>query len=175
MALNNTKAGKMWKAAQPWTARWTCRSPALFPSPLSFPLPCSYTHPQAKIDSNRLHGAAEPREGGTHHAIEAPGGHHQLCAALLSGKQKLSQQRSQTPTNGPIKTIHLFLANCMCLFHWLYTRSVVGRNFSPALKIPKLRDETQRKARRESLVGKNTGKIRQPRLHAATSSAQHKL
>lgn len=47
-----------------------------------------------------------------------PEGHHQLCtpqetsAALLSGRQQLSKQRrTQTPTKGPVKTIHLFWAN----------------------------------------------------------------
>lgn len=33
-------------------------------------------------------------------------------AALLSGRQQLSKQRrTQTPTKGPVKTIHLFWAN----------------------------------------------------------------
>lgn len=134
----------------------------VLPSPLPFPSHVLTPIPKPRMMATAYMGQLS-HEGGTSHAAEVAGSHCQLCEALLSRKQQLSQQRrNQTPTKGPIKTIHLFLANCTSFFHRLYPRSVVGRKFSPALKIPKLRDETQRKAGRESLAGKTQGRLGDP-------------
>lgn len=107
----------------------------------------------------------------------------QLCAAgrhqqLFSVGNRSSQNKEgiKPPPKGPLKRFIYFwqkkLYTPFC--NWLYRRPVMGRNFSPALKILKLWDKTQRKEGKSPLQIKHTGKFRQSRLHAATSSAQHK-
>jgi len=100
----------------------------------------------------------------------SPEGHRQLRAAwetspaLLGGKQKLSKQRrNQTPTKGPIKTIHLFPANCTRL---AFVRSILDQSRGGILS--RLRDT--------EVMGRNTKKSREvslaDKIHRKVSATQ---